>query len=66
MNENVEKPYVQLSGKDGNVFAIIGRVRESLNKAGLRDKAKEFTKLAMSQHSYGDVLILCNEYCDVG
>ena len=64
--ENVEKPYVQLSGKDGNVFAIIGRVRESLNKAGLRDKAKEFTKLAMSQGSYDDVLCLCSEYCDVG
>ncbi len=46
--ENVEKPYVQLSGKDGNVFAIIGRVRTALNKAGLRDEAKEFTKLAMS------------------
>ncbi len=64
--ENVEKPYVQLSGKDGNVFAIIGRVKIALNKAGLRDKAKEFTKLAASQGSYGDVLDICSEYCDIG
>ena len=64
--KNVEKPYVQLSGQDGNVFAIIGRVRESLKKAGLREEAKEFTKKAMSQHSYEDVIDLCSEYCDVG
>ena len=60
------KPECKLIGEDGNVFAIIGRVRTALRRAGMRDEAQEFSKKAMSQGSYDDVLILCDEYCDVG
>ena len=66
MNENVEKPYVQLSGEDGNVFSIIGRVSKALKRADMKAEAKEFTRLAISQSSYDDVLRLCHKYCDVG
>ena len=36
--------FVQLTGEDGNAFAILGRVRRALKKAGV-DKAeiKQFT-----------------------
>ena len=59
------KPKCQLIGVDGNVFAIIGAVNKTLEKAGLNDKAKEFSDKAMQQKSYDDVLRLCMGYVDV-
>jgi len=48
--------------EDGNVYAIIGRVRDALRKAGFRDDANEFRDRAFEQESYDDVLILVQEY----
>jgi hypothetical protein len=64
-SETTSKPFVQLSGEDGNVFSIIGRTAESLRKAGLPYKAKEFVDEAMNSDSYDEVLRLAMEYCDV-
>jgi len=61
----MEKPKVQLSGEDGNVFAIIGRVSRALKHASQPEKAEEFTTRAFSSGSYGEVLALCGEYVDV-
>jgi hypothetical protein len=58
------KSECQLTGTDGNVFAIIGKVSKALVKAGMRERADEFKKKAMSQKSYDDVLILLHEYVD--
>ena len=59
------KPQCQLTGVDGNVFVIIGTVSKTLKRAGLDDKAKEFSNKAMQQESYDDVLRLCMGYVDV-
>jgi len=59
------KPQCQLTGVDGNVFVIIGTVSKTLKRAGLDDKAKEFSNKAMQQESYDNVLRLCFEYVDV-
>lgn len=59
------KPECKLVGEDGNVFAIIGRVRAALRRAGLRDKMEEFTKRAQAAKSYDEVLQLCFEYVEV-
>jgi hypothetical protein len=61
----MKKPRCKLVGTDGNVFAIIGTVSNSLKKAGQSEKAAEFRKRAMSSGSYDDVLQLCFEYVDV-
>jgi len=61
----VVKPVCKLVGTDGNVFAIIGKVRRSLKQAGQVDKVKEFTELALKAGSYDAVLRLCMDYCDV-
>jgi len=61
----MEKPSVQLTGEDGNVFSIIGRVSRALKKAGQADKAEEFTDKAFDAGSYDEVLRLCMDYCDV-
>ena len=49
---------VKLTDEDGNVFSIIGRVSSHLKRAGHVEAASEFTKLAMKQKSYDDVLQL--------
>lgn len=58
-------PKCKLVGTDGNVFSIIGRVSQALQRAGQRDKATEFQKRAFESHSYDAVLTLCHEYVEV-
>lgn len=62
----MDKPECQLSGRDGNVFNIIGIVCRTLRLAGQPDKAIEFSTKAFAAKSYNEVLILCEEYVDVG
>lgn len=50
---------VRLSGRDGNVFAIIARVGAALKRAGHAEAAAEFRRRATEQKSYDDVLRLC-------
>lgn len=65
MSEEFNKPECQLTGEDGNVFAIIGRVSKALKRDGQPERAKEFCDKATSQKSYDDVLNLCHEYVEV-
>ena len=59
------KPRCRLSGEDGNVYAIIGRVKAALRGVGLNDQASEFQKKAMACGSYDEVLALCDDYVEV-
>jgi hypothetical protein len=59
------KPICKLIGTDGNVFSIIGRVRDALRKAGQEDRASEFVEKAFGAGSYDGVLQLCLEYVEV-
>ena len=65
MNEDFAKPTVQLTGEDGNAFAIIGRVAKALRRAGYPDKAAEWSKGAMSCGSYDELLSLAFDYAEV-
>jgi hypothetical protein len=49
---------VQLTGCDGNVFSIIGRIAQALRQHGHAGAATEFTNAAFSCESYGEVLRL--------
>lgn len=60
-----EKPPVKLTGEDGNVFSIIGRVSKALKRAGLPERAAEFQKRAFAAKSYDEVLAMTFEYVDV-
>jgi len=64
-NEAAPKPACKLVGTDGNVFSIIGRVKQALKKAGQDDRASEFVKRAFAARSYDEVLALCMDYVDV-
>jgi hypothetical protein len=51
MTEPKEKPTVKLTGADGNAFAIMGRVREALHKAGAD---KEYVDKYLKEAMFGD------------
>lgn len=56
---------VQLSGEDGNAFAIMGRVLQAMRGAGLPEEVRaEFTKQATSG-DYDNLLCVCMEWVDV-
>ena len=63
MSDN-NKPTVQLSGQDGNAFAIIGRVRKALREAGLGEQIEAFMDEATSG-DYNHVLQTCMKYVNV-
>lgn len=56
---------VQLTGKDGNVFNIIGIVQKALKKASRDDLAKEFVEKAFKAQSYNEVLQIIKEYVEI-
>lgn len=49
---------VQLTGSDGNAFAIIGAVAKGLRRAGETEAATEFSNNAMDCGSYDELLQL--------
>ena len=58
----VSKPECQLTGEDGNAFAIIGRVSRCLKQDGQPERAAEWAEAATSAGSYDDLLQLTFEY----
>ena len=55
---------VKLVGEDGNAFAILGRVRRALIRAGLREEAERFLAEA-SASDYDHLLATVQKYVDV-
>ena len=53
---------VQLTGTDGNIFAIIAKVRETLRRNGRSDLIKAFTDYITSSSSYEEALCRVMEY----
>lgn len=60
-----DKPAVQLSGQDGNVFNLIGLAKRAMERAGQRTQAQEMMKKCMSSKSYDEAIQTIMEYCDV-
>jgi len=65
-NENgtKQKPTVKLVGEDGNAFAILGRVKRALVKAGMHEEAKAFMEEATAG-DYNHLLATVQKYVDV-
>ena len=67
MNKEVKSPdiTVELVGKDGNAFNILGICRRAMKHAGLSEtEINEFTKEATSG-DYNHLLATCAEYFNV-
>jgi hypothetical protein len=57
--------HVQLTGRDGNAFAVIGAVSAALKRAGHRDAAEAFANDAMDSSSYDALLALAMRTVEV-
>jgi len=56
---------VQLSGSDGNAFAVLGKVRKALRRADVpKEEIEQFTKEATGG-DYNHLLGVCMEWVDV-
>ena len=53
---------VRLTGTDGNIFAIIAKVRVALRRNGRSDLIKEFTDYITRSSSYEEALCRVMEY----
>lgn len=60
-----EKPKVQLTGQNGNVFNLLGICTLALKKAGQKEKATELKNKVFKCKSYDEALQIMMEYCDV-
>ena len=59
------KPEVNLTGKDGNAFVILGSCAKAARLAGWsKEKIKEFQDKAMGG-DYDNLLQVCSEYFDI-
>jgi len=65
METTIQKPKVKLSGKDGNVFNLIGICSKALKQAGQHEQAKEMTARVFKAGSYSEALGIMMDYCDV-
>jgi hypothetical protein len=62
---DIPKPAVQLTGEDGNAFAVMGSVKQALKSAGApKDICSEYMSKAMSG-DYNHLLAVSMEYVDV-
>ena len=59
------KPSCELTGTDGNVFALAGRVSRCLKRNGLDGYASQFQKELLRCKSYDEALRLMMEYVEV-
>ena len=65
MKEPSSKPTVKLIGQDGNAFAVMGRVKQALKRAGAD---KEYIDQYISEATSGDynhLLSVSMEYVNV-
>ena len=56
---------VELVGKDGNVFNLIGLTSQALRREGYPDEAKEFNDGAHKKSSYDEVLKYIQEFVTI-
>lgn len=61
----MNKPLCKLIGEDGNVYAIITKVKRVLHKEVSPEKGNEFVARAMSAESYSQVLSIVDEYVKI-
>ena len=59
------KPKVNLIGKNGNIFNLVGIASKELKKAGLEEQSNEMKNKVLAAGSYEEALCIIMDYCDV-
>jgi hypothetical protein len=60
----VAKPQMDARNLDGNIFAVVGRVSDTLKRNKMRKEADELTTKVWECKSYDEALSLCASYVD--
>ena len=61
----MEKPTVQLTGQDGNAFAVMGTVQKALKKAGYpKEEVDKYLEESMSG-DYNNLLVVAQKWVNV-
>jgi len=60
----MSKPKLNIVGKDGNAFSILGKAEKALKRAGKNDEITKFMDEAMSG-DYNHLLATVMKYFDV-
>jgi len=63
--DSQDKPVVQLSGEDGNAFAIIGACKKAAKKAGWSAGKIKGLMDKMTEGDYDNLLVVAQEYFNV-
>ena len=59
------QPTVQLTGRDGNAFAIMGAVKQALQRAGYsQQQVEKYLEEAMSA-DYNNLLVVAQKWVNV-
>lgn len=53
----------RLVGEDGNIFAVLGRARRALQKAGRHEDGYAMCQRVKNARSYDEALVIIMEYC---
>ena len=65
METKYPKINIPMVGEDGNAFAILGRVKRIMRRAGLPDSEWETFKAEATSGSYDNVLLTVMKWFDV-
>lgn len=61
-----KKPIAKVSGRDGNVFNLIGIVQKSLRKAGKEKEAKEvYERINSEAENYSHAIRIMSDYVEL-
>ena len=59
-----KRPKMKLAGMDGNIFAILGRASQLLQRNGQADQAKEMIRRVQQSENYYKALNIISEYVE--
>ncbi|SLM30859.1 conserved hypothetical protein [Desulfamplus magnetovallimortis] len=60
-----ERPVVKLTGSDGNAFAVMGKIKQALQRAGAdKEYVNQYISEAMSG-DYNNLLVVSMEYAEI-
>lgn len=65
MDDLADKPKVQLSEQNGNVFNLLSLCTLALKRCGQRDKAADLAAKVSAARSYDESLQIMMQYVDV-
>lgn len=64
INNQTNRPQMNLEGTDGNIFAILGKAAQLLRENGQPEQAAEMARCVFQSRSYEKALAIVSEYVE--